>query len=279
MDSDLTFEPLTTVSLTQLAESLNRAFTGYIVPAQFNPVFVAGMIAREAIDLSASRHVLRDGQFSGVGLIARRGTTSRLAAMGIYPEARRSGVGRGLMTQLTADARERGDRTLLLEVIEQNEAAVQLYSAVGFEKIRRLVGYSVEPGEGVADNDLREVDISCVAQEVMAHGAPDLPWQCVAPTLAQMSHPTRAFQLGPAYAILSNPDQPAIAFWSVIVAPEHRRQGHATRLVRALMARYPGKRWRLTAIFPEENVSGFFESLGFTRDAISQFEMRLALTP
>ncbi len=73
--------------------------------------------------------------------------------MGIVVNARNSGVGTWAMEQLIEEAKARGEKQMLLEVIEQNTAGVKLYEKVGFEKVRRLVGYKIE-------NPQVEVDIN-----------------------------------------------------------------------------------------------------------------------
>ena len=77
---------------------------------------------------------------AGIALIARRGWTSRLAAMGISLEWRGRGAGTWFINGLLREASERGEREMVLEVIEQNEPAVALYTRSGFEIVRRLVG-------------------------------------------------------------------------------------------------------------------------------------------
>ena len=96
----------------------------------------------DSVDLASSCIFVRDGTAIGGALIARRGWTSRLAGMAVVPEARRSGVGRAVMHHLLGEAKARKDRRMVLEVIEQNTAAVNLYRAVGFRQIRRLIGFA-----------------------------------------------------------------------------------------------------------------------------------------
>ena len=50
-----------------------------------------------------------DGTPAGVVLMARRGWTSRVAAMAVVPEFRRQRAGRALMEHVLAEAKQRGD--------------------------------------------------------------------------------------------------------------------------------------------------------------------------
>lgn len=270
---NLTFEPLLSRSLDELAEVLNRAFTDYIMPANFRSELLGVMLRTDSIDLAASRIVLREGETAGIALIARRGDCCRLAAMGIAPEARGQGVGHRFMERLLDEAKERGEQAMNLEVIEQNTAAVRLYERVGFTRVRRLVGFAADPASGVPDSDLKQVSLALAAAEVLRYGWPDLPWQISGETLAQYTQPAVAYALGPAFVVLSGPERPTLTIQAIVVDPAHRRQGHATRLLRALQAEFPTKSWRVSIVFPEEFAVGLFEPLGFRRENLSQFQM------
>ncbi len=267
-------------SFPALANVLDRAFTGYVLPMHFTTQGVAAMVRSDGVDLVASRILLRDNQPVGVALIARRGWTSRLAAMGIAPEMRGQRAGQWFMQQLLDEARGRGERTMVLEVIEQNPRAVRLYEHVGFSQRRRLVGMVAEratPQTAQASEQLEEVDPRSVAENVTRYGLPDLPWQLSGETLALAGPPARGYRLGPAYAAISDPAQPRINLRSLVVAPEARRQGHATALLNSLMAHFPNKVWAIPAIMPEELALPMLERLGFVPDTISQFQMETAL--
>ena len=118
--------------LEQSADVLARAFADYFVRIPFDVPMLFSLSRTDSVDLGHSRVALRDDTAVGAALIARRGWTCRLAAMAILPEARRSGVGRAIVLQLLDEARSRGDRAMVLEVIEQNTPAVELYRACGF---------------------------------------------------------------------------------------------------------------------------------------------------
>lgn len=51
----------------------------------------------------------------------------------VLPEHRRRGIGRALMLQAEAWARERGDRQIGLQVFQSNQAALNLYHDLGFQ--------------------------------------------------------------------------------------------------------------------------------------------------
>jgi ribosomal protein S18 acetylase RimI-like enzyme len=277
---ELQLQPAHILTIEQLAALFNEAFTGYIGgEIRFTPAAFARFLSRDDVDLEYSQIFLLDGQPVGFGLVARQGWASRLAAFGIIPSASGAGIGKAAMTEMIAQARERGDHVYLLEVIEQNTRAVRLYQGVGFEIMRRLVGYAVENphAEGTESASLNEIDVYDAARMVVEYGAPDLPWQAAGMHLARSAPPDRAYKLDGAYAIISNPAAAVIALRALIVPFDLRRQGRASRLLRALFAEYPDKKWVLSAIFPEEIGGEFLTRFGFERQPISQWQMRLSL--
>jgi len=270
------FRPASEFSISQTADLVNRGFEGYLVPINIDEPALLTMLRRDGIDLSESRILLKDNEPIGVALIARRGWTSRLAAMGLITNARNSGAGTWAMERLVEEARARGEKEMLLEVIEQNTAGVKLYEKVGFNKVRRLVGYKLENPQVEADEELQEIDIRELARLVTYHGLKDLPWQLSGTTVMQHTPPSRAFKLNDAYCLISDPEVEHVVIWSVLVKARSRGAGLSPVLMRAVFSRFPNKVWHVPALFPEE-MSAIFEELGMNREEISQWQMALKL--
>ena len=270
------FKPASEFSIPQLADLLTRGFEGYFVPINITPPVLLAMMRRDGIDLTESRVLLKDGGEVGISLIARRGWTSRLAAMGIVSSARSGGAGTWAMQNLIQEAKQRGEKEMLLEVIEQNTAGVKLYEKVGFQKIRRLVGYKLENPKIESGEELEEIDIRELARMVTYHGLNDLPWQLSGTTVMHFTPPSRAFRLNDAYCLISYPDMNDIAIQSVVVKARSRGAGLSAVLMRSVFAKFPNKVWHVSPIYPEE--MGFiFEHVGMTREDISQWQMSLTL--
>lgn len=279
----LTVETAAQYDLAELATIMNRAFKDYVGgTANLTAETFAGFIGREGTDLSLSQVVLHEGKPVGFGFIAHQGWTSRLAGMGIVPEMTERGVGTWFMKQLISQARDRGDHRLVLEVIEQNPRGVRLYTGTGFKIVQRLYGYTAQPGDATPTPGwqavMDEVDVFDVAKVLTTYGPPDLPWQVSGSTIARLGPGYQAYRLGPAMAVISDPERELIALSTVVVPSMFKRQGHGSELVRTLMARHPGKTWKIPAICPESIGEGFFTKLGFERDELSQFQMELDLT-
>jgi len=259
--------------LSKTAAVLNLGFSDYFVPIQLNLSSFSDMMRIGTVDLSLSRVAFRNEKAVGAALIGRRGWSSRLAAMSIIPEARGQKVGLSLVEQLIEEAKTRGDRRMELEVIVQNEPAVKLYQKVGFQTIRRLFGYKIEAPNG-APAELIEMDLRELAKLVNIYGATRLPWQLSGEDLAAKGPPYRAYKLGSAYVAITNPDADVVIIYSILTLPTDRGQGLASELLRGLFATYPGKTWSIPAIYPEE-FGPFFETLGFEKQTLSQYQMEL----
>ncbi|MCA9907280.1 MAG: GNAT family N-acetyltransferase [Anaerolineae bacterium] len=274
--SNLTVHAAYESSVRDLAALLTRAFSNYIRRGiVMDGVLLSRMIAADHIDLGLSQVVLQGELPVGLALVARRGCTSRVAAMGIIPEAQGQRIGTWLLNQVIEQARARSDRMLTLEVIEQNTYGVRLYEAAGMKPIRRLYGFL---GAGLAGEaaPLESVDPYEVARRMTALSASDLPWQCSGETLATQGAPNVGFRLDDAYALITNPAADAITIRGLVVAPGSQRRGQATRLVAALLAAHPGKTWGVPAYCPEE-YGEIFVRTGFSYDTINQFQMILRL--
>jgi ribosomal protein S18 acetylase RimI-like enzyme len=274
--SSFSFKPASEFSIPQIAELLTRGFEGYLVPINISVPVLLTMIRRDGIDLNETRILHKDGEPIGVALIARRGWSSRLAAMGIVSTARKGGAGTWAMEQLIEEARARGDQEMLLEVITQNTAGVKLYEKVGFKKIRKLLGYKLENPQIESADELQEIDIQEAAKMVTAHGLKDLPWQISGISIAQHTPPSRAFGLNGAYCVISNPQVEHVSISSVLVPAGLGESGPGVTLIRALFARFPDKTWHVSPIHPEE-MAPLFEELGMQREDLSQWQMSLKL--
>ena len=273
---DFDAAPASNFTLPELVEFLNQGFDEYLVPIQFNPVTFLSMVHKDGIDLTVSRVLLTDGQPCGIALMAHRGWTSRLAAMGIAKQTRGRGAGSWFIHKLIQEARVREEREMMLEVIEQNEPAVKLYRSAGFKTVRRLVGFLYKGRKENRKATLDEIDLREMGKLVSLHGLPDLPWQLSGESITQLNPPARAYQKGPAYIVISDPEAKQVVIWSLLVEQGARGKGLGTDMLRAAIANHPRKTWHMPAILPEE-LGSVFQRAGFEREELSQWQMRLEL--
>lgn len=268
--------PASNYSLTDLTNFLNEGFEDYFVPVQFTTTAFLNMLRKDGLDLSSSRVLMVEGQPGGIALIARRGWTSRLAAMGISKKMRGQGAGSWLMDELIKEACQREDREMVLEVIEQNEPAVKLYQKYGFQMVRRLIGCIRKEAKENQKSDLQETDLRRLGQLIAQHGLPDLPWQVSSESVAQMNPPARAYRKGQAYIAVSNPTLDHVVIWSLLVEQGVQGQGLGTDMLKSVIANHPGKTWHMPAICPEEFWK-VFQRADFEREELSQWQMKLVL--
>jgi ribosomal protein S18 acetylase RimI-like enzyme len=255
---------------------LNQGFEGYFVPIRIDMSDFLTMLRKDGTDLTASQVLIVDDIPSGVALIARRGWTSRLAAMGIAKERRALGAGSWFMELLMEQARRRGEREMVLEVIEQNEVAVKLYQKAGFHIVRRLIGLIRKNGEEKQISSLEEIDLRQVGRFVSQYGLSDLPWQLSGESIAQMTPPARAYCKGTTYIAISDPDAERVIIWSLLVKDPSQISSLGADMLKNVIACHRGKTWHAPALFPEEFESAFI-SAGFEREELSQWQMKLRL--
>lgn len=106
----------------------------------------AADIARLLENPSAFALVWREGELRGFVLAWAVAAESEILTLAVVPEARRKGVGSGLVAAAGAAALLRGSGSMLLEVAETNAAARALYVKLGFEPVGRRGGYYAGAG-------------------------------------------------------------------------------------------------------------------------------------
>lgn len=263
-----------------VAAAIVHCFQGYLVPMRFTPERYEIRFRAENLDPFSSRLYYSEGAPAAVVMIARRGWTSRLAAMAVAPDFRGRGLGKDVMRVALEEAALRKDRTMILEVIEQNPAAVSLYTKLGFQPIRRLVGYDFHPHEaghhGSDFQHLGEIDPLIVARLIAKDGEPDLPWMLMPENLAAATPPVQALHLDEiAYAIVADPNAEKIVIRALLVRETHRKQGWGSRMLRALRALFSGRPLAIPAVVPENLAPSLFLSAGWKQQALNQFEMKI----
>ena len=280
---ETTFQPAFTVSLTALQTTMERAFKGYIAgDVQFTPAAFAHYIALSHIHLGWSLIAVQDEQPVGIAFLARRGQTTRIAGMGVVPEAQGTGIGRALLNAVIDQARAGGDTMLVLEAFEENTRAVRLYESVGFQIVWRLLGFSRSADHPVvpADSTLSLENVALVeaGRWLTAWGADDLPWQLSGATLTHSTPPNIAYRIGDGYAVVSAPPNLAyrIAIRALAIPPLLQRRGAGTAMLAALIAAFPGKNWAVPPLCPEEYAPLFMRN-GFVREPLHQVLMQMQL--
>lgn len=227
-----------------LCEAFHDAFSDYIAGAPAIELDAWGeFMRRQGIDLAASRVVAQGDRIVAFALVAPLpdGRT-RLATMGARPAERGSGAARALLAQVIADARERGDRWIELEVFAQNSRAAALYRSHGFVAVAELFGFERAPAsvDEAAPQafDVVEHDDAIAWLEDSAIDA--LPWQVSGQAMALSATPPMAWRRGSAQLMF----HPRLAGGGqrIVVASlldRDRQQHDARALLRALAQQHP----------------------------------------
>ena len=126
--------PLTTADLPRLVALETELFGA--------GAWSAGMLAEElaapgrwyvGVDLA--------GALVGYAGLWFDGDVTQVMTLGVAGTAQRGGIGASLLAALIARSRELGAQAVLLEVRVDNEPALRLYLAAGFEMLGRRRGY------------------------------------------------------------------------------------------------------------------------------------------
>jgi len=289
-----TTQPLD-LSLEQLAEAMTHCFEGYVMPAHFTAPMAATMIRVDAIDLASSLIAREGDEIIGAALISRRGRVCRVAAMAVAMSARRTGVGKAILTRAIEEARGRGEVEMQLEVIEQNPPAIELYKQLGFQIVHRLIGFEgmlPDAGEAVQPaligkpekppkkkppaTTLKDSTFAEVAAALRKRGPLATSWSLSPATVEQLSGPSRAVRCGEVFAMIGLAGEDVVSCRALGFAKEPSRE--AIKIFLAAVAHeYPGKKFFIPAFFPEPEYKDAFEDSGLKIGDISQFQMSLKL--
>jgi ribosomal protein S18 acetylase RimI-like enzyme len=283
------FKPASNFTLAQIAECFNKSFHGYIAGNfTFTADELAKHIAKDGISLDRSlvgcnSEGTAPVAFSFIALREDRPTLVRLAAFGVVPELKGQGVGSKLVEATIKSERARGVKVIELEVIKQNDAGFALYKKMGFTIHQELFCWerdalAADELKDAPSGELEECTVAQVRELVRKYAVEDLPWQ---PWMLLAPDASRAYKLGDAYCVISDPEDEAselVKLQSLIVRPGSRGQGQATRLASAIMAKFPGKKWRTaSAIYPKAYGDSLAKRLGFHEHNLSQYQMRYYL--
>ncbi len=130
------------VSLAQLADTFNRAFSGYFVPIQMTEASLRDKMQAEQTNLTFSAGAFYDSQLVGIllqGIGYYHGNYCAYnGGTGVFSEFRGQGITQQMYAFLEPRLKKEGITKNLLEVITDNEAAIRAYQKAGFTITRTL---------------------------------------------------------------------------------------------------------------------------------------------
>ena len=173
------------LSAGELVRVFNLGFSDYLVPMVMDDSALSDHIAYNDIDLACSR-VAVDVEPVGFALAARRGTEAWIGGMGTAPAYRRIGLGARTLTAAIDALAAAGVKTVWLEVLDNNEAAIGLYEQLGFERVRHLEIWALAPDPDRDIVEPRELDVDAAQAWIAGHRAGREPWQRADASIVRM---------------------------------------------------------------------------------------------
>jgi len=131
--------------LDELIEVQNQVFSDYIVPMKSSKDFFLDFLRSVGGDLGNVLVASDGSRLVGYANPVLDGKEAWIGGVGVIPEYRRSGIGRGLMEATEDMCRESGVERIVLEVIMGNDKAHEMYLDLGFDDVRIFVSAEGRP--------------------------------------------------------------------------------------------------------------------------------------
>jgi ribosomal protein S18 acetylase RimI-like enzyme len=126
-------------TIKELTEAYNQTRVDYMVPMPMNVARLAEYVKVYDVDVSKS-YVSVDGeQMLGLGMLGIRPGRSWITRLGILPVRRRQGAGEAVMRRMLDVSDDLGIQLNILEVIDGNEPAHNLFRKLKFEEVGELL--------------------------------------------------------------------------------------------------------------------------------------------
>lgn len=120
-----------------------EAFSDYVVPLQPSREQLAEMLTRRGWSPELSVAAIDEDRMVAFTLNGVDGRMAYDSGTGVIPSHRRRGLGRGMIDFLLPRLREAGCSEWILEVIDSNRPAVELYRSNGFAITRPLQSWTL----------------------------------------------------------------------------------------------------------------------------------------
>lgn len=196
-----------------------EAFSDYAVPFAPTREQLEEMFTRRGVVMDASVAAFDGDRMVAFTINGIDGNRGYDCGTGVVPSHRRRGLARELMHRSCEVLRERGCSEYILEVLEANTKAAELYRNCGFVETRRLQCWTFDRA-----ND--SIERNGILHEEWWTSAPS--WQNSTASIRRAAHPHVVIGNDDAYAVvfLTNGDVPQFA-----VRPDARRRKLGTRLL------------------------------------------------
>lgn len=254
--------PLTGVSFDDIFECFVEGFSDYVVKFQPSRPDLEEMLTRRGWVQDLSAGAFDGSRLVGFTLNCIDGDRAYDSGTAVIPSHRRRGIGRSTM-ELSFSLL--APRTYVLEVLQNNPAAVALYESLGFQHTRPFQVWSFTAQSPAKFTELANPDLDLIRS-----------WCDVVPSWQNdVSSLRRARD---SYVVLGNDECAAVLFPRtgdlplLAVAPHARRQGLGRRLLNAAATRANKPLRILNVDDRNECIAKFLEKCRASR-IVKQFEM------
>lgn len=274
------YDNLTNTTSSDRHAAFSEAFSDYLLPMRPTEAELQQMLLRRGFDAQSSI-----GAFDGSALVGftfnclgewRGEPAGYDSGTGVVPRARRRGIAEEMMRRSCEALRARGAQSYVLEVLEANRGAAELYRRCGFEVSRMLQCFSYDGVAELSDAVTGETRLPDAAVRWF-DAAPS--WQNAPASVERAGGAPMTLvvrdgdrDVGLLFLFPASGDVPMFA-----VDPAWRRRGIGRTLIRAARARSE-KPLRLVNI--DEGATGvlaFLDAVGATR-TVRQYEMAKSLS-
>jgi GNAT superfamily N-acetyltransferase len=272
--------PAVEYSYQELADLFTEGFVGYPVPVKFSREELCTFIRMSSVDLNISPVARLDGKDVGILLLGTKGWSMRGAGMGIVPDYRNRGIGTELIREWIKIGKENGYKHLLLEVIDDNKPAINIYKNCGFKIKHQLFGYErpIKNIETDLNDTINEIDPLDVTRILAVESFSDITWQYSSEYFAGLGPKSTGYSLnGKSFAIVTPKTEDTIRINALVTRTSERGNGWAKRMLAAIIKKYPEFKLELLAALPEHIASDLLKSSGFEKISVGQYEMTLDL--
>ncbi len=143
--------PASNFSYEELTDAYNHTRVDYIVPMPMNAAKLREYVETYNVDMDASAVAVDGYELLGLAMLGVREGRAWITRLGVIRSNRRRRTGWTLVTHLIEQARQKKANYVILEVIEDNLPAYNLFVKKGFKETRQLFVLRRPPGQPEID--------------------------------------------------------------------------------------------------------------------------------
>ncbi len=139
--------PASNFSYEELTDAYNHTRVDYIVPMPMNAAKLREYVEAYDVDMDASAVAVDGYELLGLAMLGVREGRAWITRLGVIRSNRRRRTGWTLVTHLIEQARQKKVNYVIIEVIEDNLPAYNLFVKKGFKETRKLLVLRRPPGQ------------------------------------------------------------------------------------------------------------------------------------